>query len=138
MTERARNRNELRLMTMASRLHHEHDIRQRAIATRLGTSQPRVSRLLAQAEEQGIVRTAVVAPEGIYPEPEEALEDAIRPAGVPRRGAPRCARWSGLSTRCRSSVTPVVEMLGDLGPLSGSRTRLPWLTCGVGLRARTR
>jgi DNA-binding Lrp family transcriptional regulator len=50
-------RDQLRLMTMASRLYHEHGIRQRDIATRLGISQPRVSRLLAQAEEQGIVRT---------------------------------------------------------------------------------
>ncbi|MDT7581277.1 MAG: hypothetical protein QOK35_2541, partial [Pseudonocardiales bacterium] len=76
MVERAGVRDQLRLMTMASRLYHEHDIRQRDIAARLGISQPRVSRLLAQAEEQGIVRTVVVAPEGIYPEPEEALEDA--------------------------------------------------------------
>ena len=76
MAERAGGRDHLRLMTMASRLYHEHDIRQRDIAARLGISQPRVSRLLAQAEEQGIVRTVVVAPEGIYPEPEEALEDA--------------------------------------------------------------
>jgi len=76
MAERAGGRDQLRLMTMASRLYHEHGIRQRDIATRLGISQPRVSRLLAQAEEQGIVRTVVVAPEGIYPEPEEVLEDA--------------------------------------------------------------
>jgi DNA-binding transcriptional regulator LsrR (DeoR family) len=76
MVERAGGRDQLRLMTMASRLYHEHDIRQRDIATRLGISQPRVSRLLAPAEEQGIVRTVVVAPEGIYPETEEVLEDA--------------------------------------------------------------
>ena len=69
-------RDQLRLMTMASRLYHERGVRQRDIATRLGISQPRVSRLLAQAEEEGIVRTVVVAPDGIYPEPEEALEEA--------------------------------------------------------------
>lgn len=76
MAERAGSHDELRLMTMASRLYHDHDIRQRDIAARLGISQPRVSRLLAQAEEHGIVRTVVVAPEGIHSEPEEALEDA--------------------------------------------------------------
>ena len=78
MVERAGGRDQLRLMTMASRLYHERGIRQRDIATQLGVSQPRVSRLLQQAEEQGIVRTVVVAPEGIYPEPEEALEDAYK------------------------------------------------------------
>ena len=71
-------RDQLRLMTVASRLYHERGVRQRDIATQLGVSQPRVSRLLQQAEEQGIVRTVVVAPEGIYPEPEEALEDAYK------------------------------------------------------------
>jgi DNA-binding transcriptional regulator LsrR (DeoR family) len=69
-------RDHLRLMTVASRLYHERGIRQRDIATRLGISQPGVSRLLAQAQEQGIVRTVVVAPEGLYPELEEGLEDA--------------------------------------------------------------
>lgn len=68
-------RDQLRLMTVASRLYHERGIRQRDIATRLGISQPGVSRLLAQAQEQGIVRTVVVAPEGLHPELEEALED---------------------------------------------------------------
>ena len=69
-------RDQLRLMTVASRLYHERGIRQRDIAIRLGISQPGVSRLLAQAQEQGIVRTVVVAPEGLHPELEEALEDA--------------------------------------------------------------
>ena len=75
MVDRPGTRDQLRLMTLASRLYHERGIRQRDIAIRLGISQPRVSRLLAQAEEQGIIRTVVVAPDGIYPEPEEALED---------------------------------------------------------------
>lgn len=68
---------QLRLMTIASRLYHERGVRQRDIAARLGISQPGVSRLLTQAEEQGIVRTVVVAPEGLYPELEEALEDTF-------------------------------------------------------------
>jgi len=63
-------------MTMASRLYHERGIRQSDIATRLGISQPGVSRLLARAHEHGIVRTVVVPPEGLYPELEEALENA--------------------------------------------------------------
>ena len=78
MAERAVERDALRLMTVASRLYHERGVRQRDIAARLGISQPRVSRLLAQAEEQGIVRTVVVAPDGLYPEREETIEDAYK------------------------------------------------------------
>jgi DNA-binding transcriptional regulator LsrR (DeoR family) len=63
-------------MTVASRLYHERGIRQRDIATRLGISQPGVSRLLAQAQERGIVSTVVIPPEGLYPDLEEAVEDA--------------------------------------------------------------
>lgn len=70
------NRDQLRLMTVASQLYHEYGLRQCDIAFRLGISQPRVSRLLAQAEEHGIVRTVVIAPEGLHPEIEEEIEDA--------------------------------------------------------------
>lgn len=66
----------LRLMTLVARLHHECGVRQCDIATRLGLSQPRVSRLLDQAEQHGIVRTVVVAPDGLYPELEETVEAA--------------------------------------------------------------
>src|SRR5436190_689829 len=70
------NRDLLRLMTVAAQLHHERGVHRCDIATRLGISQPRVSRLLAQAEEHGIVRTVVVALDGLYPEIEEAIDDA--------------------------------------------------------------
>jgi DNA-binding transcriptional regulator LsrR (DeoR family) len=104
------NRDQLRLMTVASRLYHERGVRQRDIATQLGVSQPRVSRLLQQAEEQGIVRTVVVAPEGIYPEPEEALEDAYNlrechvvevfggDGAIPRELGVAAARYLGETT----------------------------------------
>lgn len=63
-------------LALAARLYHVHDVRQRDIAERLGTSQARVSRLLQQAADSGIVRTSVIVPEGIAPELEEALEEA--------------------------------------------------------------
>lgn len=65
---------QLRLMAQAARLYHVRKLRQREIAERLGVSQARVSRLLTQAEEQGIVRTAVVVPPGLHPELEGAIE----------------------------------------------------------------
>jgi DNA-binding transcriptional regulator LsrR (DeoR family) len=66
----------LRLMTKVARLYHEHDVRQPEIARRLHISQARVSRLLKQAEEEGIVRTTVVIPAGVQTGLEDALEEA--------------------------------------------------------------
>jgi DNA-binding transcriptional regulator LsrR (DeoR family) len=66
----------LRLMTKVARLYHEHGVRQPEIARRLHISQARVSRLLKQAEEEGIVRTTVVIPAGVQTGLEDALEEA--------------------------------------------------------------
>lgn len=66
---------QLRLVTLVARLYHVRGVRQRDIAARLGLSQPRVSRLLSAAEELGVVRTVVVAPAGLRPELEDAVEE---------------------------------------------------------------
>jgi DNA-binding transcriptional regulator LsrR (DeoR family) len=52
-------------MTKVARLYHEHGVRQPEIAPRLHVSQARISRLLKRAEQEGIVRTTVVVPEGV-------------------------------------------------------------------------
>ena len=127
------NRDQLRLMTVASRLYHERGVRQRDIATQLGVSQPRVSRLLQQAEDQGIIRTVVVAPEGIYPEPEEALEDAYKlrechvvevfggEEAIPRELGVAAARYLGETTLWGPRVgytswsTTLREMAREIG-----------------------
>jgi DNA-binding transcriptional regulator LsrR (DeoR family) len=64
---------QLRQITKVARMHHVQGERQATIAEKLGISQASVSRFLAMAEEQGIVRTIVVPPEGLYPELEESL-----------------------------------------------------------------
>jgi DNA-binding transcriptional regulator LsrR (DeoR family) len=66
---------ELRLMTRVARLYYDDGIRQPEIAQRLRLSQPKVSRLLKQAQELGIVRISVRPPSGIDPALEQALED---------------------------------------------------------------
>ncbi|TXR52650.1 sugar-binding transcriptional regulator [Quadrisphaera setariae] len=66
---------QLRLVTLVARMYHVRGVRQRDIATRLGLSQPRVSRLLSAAEELGVVRTVVVPPPGLHPEVEDAVEE---------------------------------------------------------------
>lgn len=65
---------ELRLMARVARLYHESGVRQPEIASRLRLSQPKVSRLLRQALEEGIVRISVRAPSGTHPGLEEALQ----------------------------------------------------------------
>ena len=72
----ARPDEQLRLITKVARLYHEHGVRQPEIARRLHLSQARVSRLLKQAQQRGIVRTTVVVPEGLWTALEDRLEAA--------------------------------------------------------------
>lgn len=65
----------MRLMAKVARMYHERGIRQPQIAADLRISQSRVSRLLKQAAEQGIVRTTVSLPSGVFTELEEQLEE---------------------------------------------------------------
>jgi len=74
---------ELRLITRVARLYHEQGLKQPEIAARLRLSQPKVSRLLRQALDEGIVRITVRVPTGTHPDLEErlqqrfGLEDAV-------------------------------------------------------------
>lgn len=63
----------LRLMTKVARLYHARGLRQVEIADRLRLSQPRVSRLLAQAEDLGIVRNIVAVPAELNHDLEQGL-----------------------------------------------------------------
>jgi DNA-binding transcriptional regulator LsrR (DeoR family) len=65
---------QLRLLAKVARMYHERGIRQAQIATDLRLSPSRVSRLLSQAVELGIVRTTVTLPSGVYTAVEEELE----------------------------------------------------------------
>jgi len=62
-------------MTKVARLYYEHGLNQPEIARRLHVSQARISRLLKQAHEQGIVRTTVTVPDGVSTELEDRLEE---------------------------------------------------------------
>jgi DNA-binding transcriptional regulator LsrR (DeoR family) len=72
----------VRLAAIVARLYHVHGVRQREIAARLEMSQARVSRLLRQAEEAGIVRTVIAVPEGLNPDLEDAVEERFGVAQV--------------------------------------------------------
>jgi DNA-binding transcriptional regulator LsrR (DeoR family) len=66
---------QLRLLAKVARMYHERGVRQPQIAADLHISQSRVSRLLTQAAELGIVRTTVTLPSGVYTDLEENLTE---------------------------------------------------------------
>lgn len=74
---------ELRLVVRVARMYYEQDIKQSVIAQRLGLSQSTVSRLLASAKDNGVVRISILQPKGVYSEIEDelvrryALRDAV-------------------------------------------------------------
>lgn len=63
-----------RLLVKVATLYYQESLTQEEISKALRISRPRVSRLLRQAREQGIVQISVVGPSGIYPNLERALE----------------------------------------------------------------
>jgi DNA-binding transcriptional regulator LsrR (DeoR family) len=65
---------ELRLMTKVARLYYERDLNQSEIAAQLELSQATVSRLLARAKKEQIIKTIISVPPGAYPDLEEALQ----------------------------------------------------------------
>lgn len=65
-------------MTKIAVMYHEENIGQPEIARKLNLSQARVSRYLKQAVKDGIVRTTVVQPYGIYVGLEKALEEKYK------------------------------------------------------------
>src|SRR5215210_4311612 len=73
MTRNTRT-DQLRLLAKIARMYYERGIRQPQIAADLNISQSRVSRLLQQASELGIVRTTVTLPSGVFTDMEEELE----------------------------------------------------------------
>jgi len=74
-TSRAEPLEQVRLVVKVAQMYHERGLNQAAIAAHLKLSQARISRLLKQAEEQGIVRTSVYVPPGVFTNVERALEE---------------------------------------------------------------
>jgi DNA-binding transcriptional regulator LsrR (DeoR family) len=66
---------ELRLLVKVARFYYEEGLNQDAITARLGLSRSKVSRLMAQAREAGVVQITVVAPEDLFLDVESRLEE---------------------------------------------------------------
>lgn len=63
-----------RLLLKVSKYYYEKDLTQQEISERLNLSRPKVSRLLKQAEEIGIVKISIIPQPGIHTDLEDALE----------------------------------------------------------------
>ncbi len=61
------------MISRVAHLYYEEKLKQAQISEQLHVSQATVSRLLKRAEEEGVVRIAIVAPRGVYPHVEQAL-----------------------------------------------------------------
>lgn len=63
----------MRLWVKVARMYHDEKMGQPAIAERLNLSQSQISRLLKEAQDNGVIRTLVVTPAGLYSELEKQL-----------------------------------------------------------------
>ena len=66
---------ELRLLVKVARFYYEDGLNQDAITARLGLSRSKVSRLMAQARESGVVQITVVEPEDLFVDMESELQE---------------------------------------------------------------
>jgi|SRR5215207_2878100 len=64
-----------RLILHALRLYYEHDLTQAEIADRMGFSRPKVTRLIAEGRDRGLVEITIVEPAGGFTHLEIALEE---------------------------------------------------------------
>jgi len=72
---RTRQPVDYRLLNKVSRYYYESDLSEEQIASRLHISRSKVSRILKQAREVGVIQISIVSPSGIYPELEQQLEE---------------------------------------------------------------
>ena len=79
---RPRSAPDLYLLSKVSTLYYLHDQTQQEIADRLRISRPTVSRLLQEAQEQGIVQITVAPPRGLHIELESRIEERFGLAAV--------------------------------------------------------
>ncbi len=64
----------LKLLSKVSKLYYEQNLTQQEISQRLRLSRPKVSRLIQQALEEGIVQISILSPPGSYTDLEQKLE----------------------------------------------------------------
>jgi DNA-binding transcriptional regulator LsrR (DeoR family) len=121
------------LILKAARLYYSHELTQAQIAERLGFSRPKVSKLLAEGRERGLVKIEIAEPVGDFAALEISLEDrydleeaVIVPSGddrqstelfVGRAGAELLSRLCDEKTSLGLSWGVSLRALADATPL---------------------
>lgn len=101
----------MRLVAKVARLYHVRGLRQVEIAGRLHLSQPRVSRLLSEAEDLGIVRRVVTVSADLHRELEQGLRGAYGLVAV-RVVDSTAEDDDELATDLGQAAAPVLEVAG--------------------------
>lgn len=124
-------------------MYHEQEFRQPEIAARLNMSQSRVSRLLKEAAEQGVVRMVVVEPPGTFSELENEVRDRynLRDVVVAGVGADQASSEQVILSAIGSAGARYLEatMQADdrVGLSSWSASLLAVVDAMAGSRTRT-
>lgn len=108
-----RDSDQLRLMSKIARMYHERGMRQPQIAADLHISQSRISRLLHQAAELGIVKTIVTLPKGVHTDVEEALAQRYGLVDVAAVDADDGGSGDVIPALSAAAATYLTETLGN-------------------------
>lgn len=133
-----RGGNMTNMIVQVARLYHEKGMTQPAIAEMLHISQSRVSRWLKVATEEGIVRTVVIPPDGVFPILEEQLSEkyGLRQALVVDVAGDERSIMAGLGTAAAAYLDSTLEMGARIGFSSWSETLLTMVNSMQPLRQR--
>lgn len=121
-------------------MYHEQDLRQQDIADALALSQARVSRLLKEAVERGVVRSIVQIPEGVHADLEDRLEVTLglqqavvvdtdgsqvpeRALGAPAAGYLQSTITSGAVIGVSTWSSSLIAMVDAMTPMPSSSAR---------------
>lgn len=114
------------LILKVLRLYYEHDLTQAQVAERMGFSRPKVSKLLTEAKERGLVKIEVAEPAGDFAPLEISVED--------RYGLDECLVVPTSESRESTELSAGRAGVSLLARLCGPGTTLG-LSWGVSLRA---
>jgi DNA-binding transcriptional regulator LsrR (DeoR family) len=137
------------LILKVLRLYYEHDLTQAQIAERMGFSRPKVSKLLTEAKERGLIKIEIAEPAGDFAPLEISIEDrygadecVVVPTSedrestelsVARAGASLLARLCDPSTTLGLSWGVSLRALADVAPRRAFRCeRIVPLVGGMG------
>ncbi len=114
------------MIVQVARMYYEQGMTQPAIAEKLHLSQSRISRWLKQAQEEGIVRTVVIPPEGVFNDLEEiiAARYGMRQVIVVETGSDEHSLMAGLGAAGAGYLESTLENGARVGFSSWSATLL--------------